>query len=183
MYADKIKYLLLEIPDVKYGIQQKDSKIFMGMKPIEIKDNSLLVENESFLLTDGLVNLLATNRPVKYSVNDLEQYRKILLLTSAHKLHFCATEKIKATAGWKYKNIISKLFPPKRSYASRTQDRDTQKDSEDLSEQDILLKYDNVNELVEKMKYLETEGCVKNNNKIMIILRELERLGIITFYK
>ena len=191
MYTKQIKYRLLENPRPTYGIRRDGSKWFIGNHSIKINDNVLIVEKEKFPLTQGLVDLLTMDHPEKISPTDLDKYRIILLLTNAHRKGFNADSQIVATSGWKYKNVISKLFPPKRSYASnigRTKLRKKEmpntfsEDDDDENTAGCLMAYDDdVNVLVDRFRYLEETDATANRREIMCILKELERLGVIEF--
>ena len=76
----------------------------------------LVINDNEFKLTKGLFNLLTKNSPNSFSKRDLNEYKKILLLTNVHRQGFNPNGKIIATKGWKYRNVIAKMFPPTRKY-------------------------------------------------------------------
>lgn len=108
-----------------FGLRlNKEGNIWnIGNVPAYFKDDSLLLENESYILTVGLMNLLTQARPECYTKSDLKTYREILLLTDAHRRKFNRNLPINAVSSWKYQNIISQLFPPtrKRDMSKRKQ--------------------------------------------------------------
>ena len=115
MCGKNTKYLLLNIaPDNSFGLKNVHSNWFIGRKPVDVRDNILIVENEEFLLTEELAELLTQKEPRSYSSDDLLEYKKILLLTNAHRKHYDPTHQINANRSWKYVNVISKIFKPKR---------------------------------------------------------------------
>ena len=85
----------------------------------DFQNNSMLIINEKYTLTHGLVNLLTKEHPDGYTTKDLSEYREILLLTNAHKRKFNRNEHINSTRIWKYTNIIAKLFPSRGKYSTK----------------------------------------------------------------
>lgn len=115
MDVQKIKYILLDLrSDNIYGLRTEYPNLFIGNSRVEICEDRLSINQENFILTDGLLELLAQRKPRGYSNSDLIEYRKILLLTSVHKRNFKPNERIVSTRSYKYTRIISKLFPPRR---------------------------------------------------------------------
>ena len=189
MFTKQLKYRLLETPKTLYGLRQEGDKYFIGNKHVKIKDNNLIIDTEKFLLTQGLLDLLTKNKLENLqSLSDLNKYKCILLLTNVHRRGFNANEQIVAASGWKYRNVISKLFPPNRSYASKISSkkeilntRFEEDDDNDNENTQDLMAYDDVNELVERFRYLHETDSTANRREIMRILKELERLGVIEF--
>lgn len=129
-------------------------------------DDALMIGDERFALTKGLVNLLSLPMPKNYTKQDLINYKKILLLTSAHKQNFKPQSRIASSTKWKYVNIIKKLFPPKR--VKKNIIVSNKKETTGIEEE--------LNSLPDKLKFLED-----NETKIFEILRILELSGVIIF--
>ena len=83
------KYLTTGGPDANYdkvyGIHAKDGKLYIGNKEIKIKGDDIYVDGEKFLGTPGLWELIRFNKPNNslISANDLQNYGKVLFLTSS----------------------------------------------------------------------------------------------------
>ena len=156
-----------------FGFRNDNNSWFIGNTPVAFDSDILLIDNEKYTLTDGLLNLLVQENPYEYDNSNLMKYKEILLLTNAHKRNYQIGIQIRSSRSKKYKNIISKLFPPNwvdlKSSSSR---------------RSSSVQRDNVNQLVERWRELEdTNIHYVNKRKIIAILKELERLGVIIFDK
>lgn len=164
MAEREIKMKLLEMSDKNVmGFRTVGGEYFIGNVPVEIQNNKLLINNETYTLTSGLLSLLTRLRPKGYSTKDRNNYKEILLLTNVHRRHFNRNERIIASVSWKYKNIIAKLFPPKRTSLSKSSSNSkkqkldiiptVERSSEGGKEEYYnVLHYDGVNGLVEELK-------------------------------
>ena len=168
--ADKnIKLRLSSMPNKNvFGFRNEKNSWFIGNTPVAFDSDILLVDNEKYTLTEGLLNLLLQENPNEYDNSDLMKYKEILLLTNAHKRNYQKGAHIRSSRSKKYKNIISKLFPPNRVYlkgssSSCSVQRSKHEESEDLEP------YDDVNQLVERLRELENAN-IHNVNKRKIML-------------
>lgn len=205
------KYQLLDVaPDNLFGVRREGQDLYIGNTPIELRGKILLVGNDDeFLMTDGLMQLLTKKDPIKYTNEDLKEYKNILLLTNAHRRCYKAHCQINANNSLKYKNVVSILFPPKRPAKSRIRsdkklilktnehqskleevNKSSVSGSEIKIQEDIpnarkYMYYEDPNVLVDRFRELDTEQeqGVDNREEILCILRELEKLGYIKFYK
>lgn len=173
----------MEIPQKEniFGFRTDGVNWFIGNMSVEFQNDNLIISNETFNLSDGLLNLLTSTHPKRYSTKDLSDYKEILLLTNAHRRHFNPNEHIKSSSSWKYANIIAKLFPPKRTYDAKTR---AVHENNEAPREPLEAPLD-VNELVDRFRQLHNGKPEENPNlpEIMRILRELEKLGVIEFYK
>ncbi|KAG5886855.1 hypothetical protein JTB14_017661 [Gonioctena quinquepunctata] len=94
------------------------SLIFMAYVLMRVavayKNNKHVVHNINFVLTEGLLQLLLKRVPQHYESEDLVAYKNILELTIAHEKLYKTDRPVNSNGSWKYRNIISLLFPPKR---------------------------------------------------------------------
>jgi hypothetical protein len=117
MANKKLKLRLSAMPNKNvFGFRNENNSWFIGNTPVAFDGNILLIDNEKYTLTDGLLNLLLQENPYEYDNSDLMKYKEILLLTNAHKRNYQKGTQIRSNRSKKYKNIISKLFPPNRVY-------------------------------------------------------------------
>jgi hypothetical protein len=108
-------YQLLDLDDTYYyGVRKEGQHYVIGSCRMEIKSKYILIRGEKFFLTHGLMELLTRNFPKGYSNKDLSEYKKILLLSNAHKKEFDSAQRIVCSRGWKYLKVIAKLFPSKK---------------------------------------------------------------------
>ena len=86
------KYLGNKDTDISYGISKQEDKLKMGNKEIKLNYNDIIIDDEKFEGTEGLweliteknTNLLEQNyKDGKYSLEDIENYKKILNKTNA----------------------------------------------------------------------------------------------------
>lgn len=95
--------------DKLYGPKQfKNGTIKLGNREIDFTPSSVLVDNTSYQISPGLIHLIFSKQPKKYTDQDLQTYKEILTQTSAHLNADGVSIK---TGGKKYKDIIAKLFP------------------------------------------------------------------------
>jgi hypothetical protein len=116
--------------------------------------------------TPGLINLLFSKHPFRYTQQELEVYKSILTQISAHLTLDGA--KIKS-GGDKYRNIITKLFTTGSGLSMRLQKHN-------------LVYWDDPNELVDRLRLLLASRSAGNtgvSNEILSIYEELHEAEII----
>jgi hypothetical protein len=77
------------------------------------RDGNIHINNVEFPATKGRWEVLTRKRVDKNSVTtaDIKQYKTILELTNSHLDGYKPRANIRTSKGFKYKEIISKLFP------------------------------------------------------------------------
>jgi hypothetical protein len=155
--------------DRTYGPRKlSNGTIKLGDKEIKFIGNTLVIGGITRLLTPGLVSLLFSKHPYRYTAQELVTYKSILVQTSAH-LTIDGT-KIK-TGGDKYKNIITKLFASGGGGLSVR-----------LQKHNSLVYWNDPNELVDRLRLLlatRSAGNTGVSNEILSIYEELHEAGII----
>lgn len=106
--------------DHLYGVRHGGGTVaewMIGSKPVSFdKDDTLHVDGEPFVdLTPGLLELIFKRSPREYTTEDLEEYKRMLEKTNAHRVSYSADKPIRATRANKYTKIIRVLFPPRSS--------------------------------------------------------------------
>ena len=111
-YAHKRRFL-----DTTFGIRSEGGKFKIGNQNVTVDENSNIhLGDKMFKGTTGLWELL-TRKNVDHKLvtkNDLSIYKVILELTNGHLEDNTAFNNIKTSRGAKYKDVIAKIFPPKR---------------------------------------------------------------------
>jgi hypothetical protein len=112
-----VKFIRNETNDLDdvYGIRYDGSNFTIGDTIINIKYDELFVDDDSYIGTPGLFELLFMNNPDISIVkdNDLTTYKKILQTTNAHKKRYSLSGTVnEIRTNNKYRRIISKLFQP-----------------------------------------------------------------------
>ena len=96
--------------DHAYGIKPVEGSIHfrIGRMDVRIQEDDLIIDGEHYRGTEGLWELLTLKDPQKYTPDDLEVYKKILVQTKAFLLDRRENEpdRVKCNRGDKYKNII-----------------------------------------------------------------------------
>jgi len=153
--------------DKTYGPKKfPNGDIILGGKEVKFIQNTILIDNVSYPLTSGLIQLLLLKNPLIYTDNDLEVYKSILIQTSAH---LTVNGKKVKKSGVKYKNIIKKLFSSGGELFMKLQKNN-------------IVFWDNPNELVERLRLLLASKAAGNtgvSNEIISIFEELRESGLI----
>lgn len=113
--VDLSKYrdvLLSKASDTQFGIRRKGDKLEIGSYIVDVNANRLRVRKRNFPVTAGLLDLLFYKRPPHgFTIDDLQQYKTILLLTNAHKKFFEEDSVLRnSKKSYKYTHIISPLL-------------------------------------------------------------------------
>jgi hypothetical protein len=181
------KYLHMALSDERdrlmdhtYGVRNVQDKWMVGNSPLEINedDDNFYIAGKRYRGTPGLYELLFMKHPDDrvYDELDLAAYKSILLNTNAHKHYYLPGAKVNTNKGSKYKDIISRLFPPGRTRSGRGHTYMEQKAKVDY------VHWNDPNELVERLRLLvgsQRAGHTGHNNEIVSILEELREAGII----
>jgi hypothetical protein len=103
--------------DPTFGVYQDDTdgSFKIGRSSFTYTDNSIFVDGTKYIATQGLWDLLTKARPDinMETPQDKESYKQILIQSSAHKVNYNPTGRIKTNKGMKYTRSISRLFADK----------------------------------------------------------------------
>lgn len=160
--------------DTVFGPHKDSNGVWkFGDSIIDINEDKIIVGNHSWAYTPGLFQLLFYKKPHNYDALELDIYKKILIDTNAHKRNYNPNERIKGNKGYKYKNIIQKLFDT--TYIGKGL-------MTTISEKSNYIYWDDPNELVDRLKLLiasKQAGHTNQNNEIISIIEELKEADII----
>ena len=150
-----------------YGPKElSNGQIKLGEKELIFDGNMLIIEDNSYSLTQGLEQLLFSKNPKLYTRQDLESYKQILIQTSAHLT--AAGSRIRK-GGSKYRTIIQQLF---------LSDEGVKYDSFKLRKRDLV----DPNKLIDRLRLLilyQDVGNTSVSSEISMIFEELYEAGII----
>ncbi|XP_043479908.1 uncharacterized protein LOC122509741 [Leptopilina heterotoma] len=173
--------------DLVYGVRKvRDGSLVIGDSPISFKDHIVNVGNKNFNITSGLLELLFKSKPENsyISEDNMNNYKQILITSNAHRKKYSSSEPVQTSRGYKFTNIISKLFPhnetPKRQ--SKTGSSLPKFMITKRNFQPDYVYWDDPNELVDRLRLLtasQTAGNPSHNNEIMSIIKELREAQII----
>lgn len=186
------KYLKLMLTagadlDYTYGVRwsPEDNRWMLGTLPFEVSNDYITLDLLSIKGTEGLFQLIFLKTPNKeiYTSDDLENYKRILRVSNAHKRNYGAGNLINRNQSFKYKEIISKLFPPRQrlTYPTRSKASGTGLFKQVTFKPDYIY-WDSINELVDRLRLLYASKVAGNNsvnNEIISIIEELREAKII----
>ena len=187
--------------DTKVKFDDKLSKFHYGSEVLDFESNGdINIGGKIYPGTMGLYDLLFLKHPLYQTKEDTKNFTEIIDKTGVY--YRKGTRHLKGSSSIKYKTYIRPLFrddpPISRGQAlttrirskSATTSQELKKTGAALLEYNEKPKeyiyYNDVNELVDRLRKLEASKQAGNNNtqnEIINILRELERLGVIVFNK
>ena len=161
--------------DSQYGVKFNGKEWVIGNQIIKFsEDNFIIIDSKSFEGSPGLYNLLFMKMPDQDIIqpSDLLAYKRILELSSAHKKTYSSDKNIASNRGYKYLNIIAPLFNSRKSHFGTGVN----------ALQPVHEYYNDLNELVSRLKLLIASSAAGNNshmNEITSILDQLRMHDII----
>ena len=101
--------------DVNFGIQFHDREPFIGVTPIKIEGDDIIIYGEVYTGTPGLWALITEknkgNLDGKYDADDLKEYEGILSQTNAlHQDNNPNSPYPKSSRSWKWKHILGPIW-------------------------------------------------------------------------
>ena len=189
--------------DTIYGLRHdfQSDKFYIGDSEVKIKGNEIFVNEKSYQITPGLLELLFMNEPEFYSLNDEKNYIDIIKTTNAQYRNYDPTKQIRGNKSYKYKTVIGSHFPTRRRIKSlEPHSRSISLTSSaqpsihrysiggGMTMMDVTSKpkeyvyYDDPNELVDRLRLLISSAQTGNNshtNEINSIVEELTELDLI----
>lgn len=161
-----------------YGARLENDGIMIGDCNLSIDDSdNININGKSYNGTPGLFELIFKTSPAKiYTSRDLKIFKLILKSTNAHRKSYAQSSSIYRNTSKKYKNIISKLFPPQRTKA--TGSGMALKNSYETN----VIYYNDINKLVDRMQLLheaKQAGHTGIDNEIVALTDELRTRGYI----
>lgn len=173
--------------NVPFGVRIERGKHMMGTARVTLSDHSVTIGGQKYLKSPGLSELLFNKTPNLDLINndDLENYKKILLSTNAHRRDFDPRKPIKSNKGRKYINIIKPLFKNERSCTTSTENLAEGSGlplMKRMKKNTDFIYWDDPNELIDRLKLLVASRDAGNtgvDGEIISILKELRESGYI----
>lgn len=161
-----------------FGVRiDSNDGLMIGDSRLDIDDSdNLVIKGKSFHGTPGLFELLFKQSPGKYTARDLNTYKLICKLTNTHKLNYSSTSRVYRNKTDKYKNIISKIFPPRG--ADKTGKGMVMKNTYDTN----VFYYNDINKLVDRLRLLheaKKAGHTGLDSEMTTLSEELRKKGYI----
>lgn len=163
----------------KLGVKYdgKQDKWYIGNKELKIDtQGNITVAQVTFNGTTGLYELLFQKEPKNYTQEDGQNYKRILDLSSAHKVNFNPDGNVSKLLSYKFITIIKPLFK-----LSRTQSVGFGIKIANHNPIEYVY-WNDVNEIVDRLRLLLASQAAGNNghvNEITSIIEELKEAGVI----
>ena len=179
------KYTTLEEADKVFGMVKKGKYYYIGDKPIKIKGDNIIIDDQEYTGTSGLWELIISNNPQEGVITDEDylNYGKLLIQTNAiYQNNDPNNPKPKSSKSSKWKNLIKPIWEDiKKRKANKDEDEDDDPQLKTNGEGLKILPSD-PNALIDRFDLLfssKKAGHTGVKNEIVSILDELKRQGVI----
>ena len=86
--------------DRTYGLYDRDGNFYIKNKPVVIKGNSIIADDEKYEGTPGLWELIVSKSPKDYTTEDKVNYAKLMINTNTlHRKNNPETNRLKSSKG------------------------------------------------------------------------------------
>lgn len=154
-----------------YGARLERHGLMIGDSELKLDDDdNIYIKGKKYSGTHGLFELIFKKIPMRYSVGDLQAFKRICIATNVHKKNYLPDSPEHRGSSSKYKNIIAKIFPPKISTGKGMSMKNTSNTN--------VFYYNDVNKLVERMRLLHEArkaGHTGVDNEMVALTEELRR--------
>lgn len=173
------------LEDIPYGIRKQGSKLYLGLSPVIMNSDNIIVDTKKYKRTPGLTELLLKKDPDLRLLTDedMNNYKIMLRDTNAHRRDFDPNKPIKSNKGRKYLQIIKPFFLKSTTNKSDMVHGKGLPLLKQVKNDTNYIYWDDPNELVERLKLLVASRNAGNtglDNEIMSIIEELRESGVIT---
>ena len=179
------KYTTLEGADKVFGMVKKGKYYYIGDKPIKIKGDNIIIDDQEYTGTSGLWELIISNNPQEGVITDEDylNYGKLLIQTNTiYQNNDPNNPKPKSSKSSKWKNLIKPIWEDiKKRKANKDEDEDDDPQPKTSGEGLKILPSD-PNALINRFDLLfssKKAGHTGVRNEIVSILDELKRQGVI----
>ena len=177
------KYTTLEGADKVFGMVKKGKYYYIGDKPIKIKGDNIIIDDQEYAGTSSLWELIISNNPEEGVITeeDYLNYGKLLIQTNAiYQNNDPNNPKPKSSKSSKWKNLIKPIWEDiKKRKANKDEDDDPQPKTIGTG---LKILPSDPNALINRFDLLfssQKAGHTGVRNEIVSILDELKRQGVI----
>ena len=156
--------------DRTFGLYDRKGKFYIGNKPVFIKENNIVVENEEYEGTPGLWELIVSKIPEEnnYTDEDKKNYARLMVKTNAlYRDNNPNNSHPKSSKGDKWNNIL------KKNWANRKKIKEGS---------GVIVIPSDPNALLERLDLLlssQEAGHTGVGNELVSICDELKRQGVL----
>ena len=166
--------------DRTFGIHKKDGKYHIGNKPITIKGNNIIIEDNEYEGTKGLWDLIIFKNPDNYTEDDYLNYINLLVQTNTiYQGNNPNQNRAKSSGGDKWNKLISPVWEHIKESKKPLKRKRRQQDPEGKG---LKILPSDPNALIDRFDLLfssKKAGHTGVRNEIISILDELKRQGVI----
>ena len=167
--------------DRTFGIHKKDGKYHIGNKPITIKGNNIIIEDNEYEGTKGLWELIIFKNPDNYTEDDYLNYINLLVQTNTiYQGNNPNQNRAKSSGGDKWNKLISPVWEHIKESKKPLKRKRRQQDP--ITGEGLKILPSDPNALIGRFDLLfssQKAGHTGVRNEIVAILDELKRQGVI----
>ena len=167
--------------DRTFGIHKKDGKYHIGNKPITIKGNNIIIEDNEYEGTKGLWELIIFKNPDNYTEDDYLNYINLLVQTNTiYQGNNPNQNRAKSSGGDKWNKLISPVWEHIKESKKPLKRKRRQQDP--ITGEGLKILPSDPNALIDRFDLLfssQKAGHTGVRNEIVAILDELKRQGVI----
>ena len=167
--------------DRTFGIHKKNEKYHIGNKPITIKGNNIIIEDNEYEGTKGLWELIIFKDPDNYTEDDYLNYINLLVQTNTiYQGDNPNQNRAKSSGGDKWNKLISPVWEHIKESKKPLKRKRRQQDP--ITGEGLKILPSDPNALIDRFDLLfssQKAGHTGVRNEIVSILDELKRQGVI----
>ena len=167
--------------DRTFGIHKKDGKYHIGNKPITIKGNNIIIEDNEYEGTKGLWELIIFKNPDNYTEDDYLNYINLLVQTNTiYQGNNPNQNRAKSSGGDKWNKLISPVWEHIKESKKPLKRKRRQQDP--ITGEGLKILPSDPNALIDRFDLLfssKKAGHTGVRNEIISILDELKRQKVI----
>ena len=90
---------------------------YIGNKPVVIKENNIVVEDEEYEGTPGLWELIVSKKPKDFTKEDYNNYAKLMVKSNVlHSDYDPKKNRPRSSRSYKWTNILSDISDNRKNY-------------------------------------------------------------------
>ena len=153
--------------DKTYGLYDKKGKFYIGNKPVDIKENNIVVDDEEYEGTPDLWELIVSKEPKDFTKEDYENYAKLMVKTKTlHVGNNPENKRPKSSKSYKWNTILKDIWGKWKEYEGSG----------------VVVIPSDPNALLERLDILfasQEAGHTGVGNELVSICDELKRQGVL----
>ena len=162
-----LKFATKKEAEKTFGIYAKNNKFYIGDKPVVIKDNNIIVDDEEYDGTPGFWELIMLNNPKDFTGKDLNIYGRLMVKTNAiHRDRNRNNPYPKSSKSDKWRYLLKDVWNNREKYEGSG----------------VIVIPSDPNALLERLDLLlssQEAGHTGVGNELVSICDELKRQGVL----